>query len=292
MKFRVNVAVCPTGEIEDVGELLPPKEVIDDYENMDKLTDQISVQSHRLSDQFFNYLRQTMTSHYEETGGVDSAYLMISCPRVIDFELLIVDWAIQLLQKIGKDELLKESTLKQDEAELAKLLAQLGADHKLITILRLNIVTKHIYHGQIKTLKVLQAILRRLQDLEVDDDDGYAKATHSPIEQIETGDSAEELFKRRMGMRNYLCKLKMSLVRVKNAKEAKQAAKESGKEELSTTVSASLDGEMSTKEASAIVEAEAKGGAASVTNPPVKGKKGGAAAAKKKKGTAAKKKKK
>ena len=101
------------------------------------------------------------------------------------------------------------------------MLAQPGADYKLITILRLNIVTKHIYHGQIKTLKVLQAILRRLQDLEVDDDDGYAKATHSPIEQIETGDSAEELFKRRMGMRNYLCKLKMSLVRVKNAKEAK-----------------------------------------------------------------------
>ena len=94
MKFRVNIGVNPTGEIENVSELLPPQEVIDDYENIDKLTEQISVQSHRLSDPFFDYLRQTMTMHYEETGGADSEYLMISCPRVIAFELLIVDWAI------------------------------------------------------------------------------------------------------------------------------------------------------------------------------------------------------
>ena len=52
-----------------------------------------------------------MASHYAEIGGVDSEYLMLSCPRVIDFELLIIEWAIKILQKVGMEELFKRTSL-------------------------------------------------------------------------------------------------------------------------------------------------------------------------------------
>ena len=38
-------------------------------------------------------------------------------------------------------------------------------------------VTKQIYAGQMKTLKVLRAILDRIKELEIDDEDAYARAT-------------------------------------------------------------------------------------------------------------------
>ena len=115
------IGVSPTGEIDDIQELIPPKEVLEDAENIDKLTEEIALSPFRVSDALFEYMRSTMTSHYQETGGLDSEYLMISCPRVLAFEQLVVDWAIKLLEKIGKEELFKRSTLASEEAELERL---------------------------------------------------------------------------------------------------------------------------------------------------------------------------
>ena len=65
------VGVNPTGEIEDIAELLPDESMYseENYQNIDNLTETIGVQSHRISEQFFEYLRQTMTFHYIELGG-------------------------------------------------------------------------------------------------------------------------------------------------------------------------------------------------------------------------------
>ena len=60
--------------------------MLDDHDNVHKTTEVISIKSHRISLAFFEYLRSTLTSHYEEIGGKDHEYLMISCPRVINFE--------------------------------------------------------------------------------------------------------------------------------------------------------------------------------------------------------------
>ena len=119
-KFRVHIGVSPSGEIDDISELIPPQAVIDDHENVDKLTELIAVQRNRPSPSLMEYLRGAMSSHYSETGGEDSEYLMMTCPRVLDFELLIVDWALKLVEKVGKEELLKKRTLAQDRAELAR----------------------------------------------------------------------------------------------------------------------------------------------------------------------------
>ena len=112
-KFRVNVGVSPTGEIEDIAELLPTESMYseENYQNIDNVTEIVAVQSHRISEQFFEYMRQTMTYHYVELGGEDSEYLMISCPRVIAFEELIIEWAMKLMQKVGKDELFKRRSV-------------------------------------------------------------------------------------------------------------------------------------------------------------------------------------
>ena len=63
-KFRVHVGVTPSGEIEDVSEFIPPQAVIDDVENIDKVTEMIAVQRNRLSPSLMEYLRSCMTSHY------------------------------------------------------------------------------------------------------------------------------------------------------------------------------------------------------------------------------------
>ena len=46
---------------------------------------------------------------------------MISCPRVIAFEELVIEWAFKLLEKIANDELFKRRSIDQDKAEIASL---------------------------------------------------------------------------------------------------------------------------------------------------------------------------
>jgi len=49
-----------------------------------------------------NYLRSVLQNNY---SGSDQEYLMISSPRVIEFELLVIDWALDMLDRLGKEEL-------------------------------------------------------------------------------------------------------------------------------------------------------------------------------------------
>lgn len=39
---------------------------------------------------------------------------MISSPRLLEYELMIVDWAIDLLDYYGKESLFKRTTLEDD----------------------------------------------------------------------------------------------------------------------------------------------------------------------------------
>jgi hypothetical protein len=50
----------------------------------------------------FNYLRSVLQTNYM---GSDASYIMISSPRVIDYELLVIDFALDLLESYGKAEL-------------------------------------------------------------------------------------------------------------------------------------------------------------------------------------------
>ena len=138
-KFRVVLATAPDGEIEDVAELLPGEKEIEDWEHIDTTTEKISLKSHRLCSYLLDYLRSVMSSHYKENDGPDSEYLMVTCPRVIPFELLIFEWAIKLLDKVGETELFKRTTLEQDRDELEKVRRESPRDPRLESVLQLNV---------------------------------------------------------------------------------------------------------------------------------------------------------
>lgn len=113
-------------------------------------------------------------------------------------------------------------------------------------------------------------MLSKIKNISLEDDAEYAKVTHELVSGIEDGDEDEEIFKRRMGLRNYFKQLRMSLPLVQNAKrlreEARQAAATVEEEHKGT-----IEDEIGTKEASAIVEAVG-GDAAFITNPSKKKK--------------------
>ena len=154
----------------------------------------------------------------------------------------------------------------------------------------MNISTKKVYTEHIKTLKVLRAILDRLEDVVEEDDGSFASVTHVPVKSLESNDSEEELFRRRMGMRNYFMKLRMSLTRVKNAKKIKEEMKQAADEAKEGGDEATIKGEVVPKAANATLAAKQKADkAASVTNP-TSSSGGTAKATKKKAGATAKKK--
>ena len=82
---------------------------------------------------------------------------MISSPRLIGYELMVVEWAIDMLEYYGKEELYKRSTLEEDQAR-----AEAVVDFRYLTVLHYNIERKKIHQRQLKLLRVLMAILERI----------------------------------------------------------------------------------------------------------------------------------
>jgi len=66
-----------------------------------------------------SYLRSVLTNNFRDHD--DYSYLMVSSPRVIKFEILVIDFAIQILEEIGKTILFKDGvSLDEDRAKLAQ----------------------------------------------------------------------------------------------------------------------------------------------------------------------------
>ena len=66
-------------------------------------TEEITISHERLCFPLLNYLRSVLTPNYKETGLPDADQIMISCPRIIPYELLVIDFALKLLEQILKD---------------------------------------------------------------------------------------------------------------------------------------------------------------------------------------------
>ena len=102
---------------------------------------------------------------------------MVTSPRVIPFELLIFDWAIKLLDKVGETELFKRTTLEQDQVELEKIRQEQPRRHELETVLMLNVQAKRLFMDHLKLLKIAKAIVERIQELPIGDERGFSNAT-------------------------------------------------------------------------------------------------------------------
>lgn len=149
---------------------------------------------------------------------------MIVFPRLIAYELLVVDFAIRLLEYILKEQN-EKSTLEQDMQSYrnSKLPYQLRA------ILLLNIQTRQIIMDQIELLKVLKALLQRVEVLDVDDVEGLASCLVNKVNPYETGLDEEALYRRRMRMGKYFKDLRMSMIQINKSKAARQPkTKEAG----------------------------------------------------------------
>jgi len=79
---------------------------------------------------------------------------MVHSPRLLEFELYIIEHSLRLLTNIGQVDFMSRSSLEEDEAELNDRIDP-GQDWNLFTIVKLNAVTKRIYNEHKKTVLVL-----------------------------------------------------------------------------------------------------------------------------------------
>lgn len=154
MHFRVTLATNPKQAINHVSELLPDQKTLEDRDNVDTTTEKVKLSPYRVSESLMNYLRSVLQQNYT---GADQEYLMISSPRLIEYELMILDFAIDLLEYYGKEVLNKRSTVDEDMDRVKAVV-----DFKMITVLNYNIERKKIHSRHLKLLKVLRALLERI----------------------------------------------------------------------------------------------------------------------------------
>lgn len=204
------IGTNPKAQIGQVAELFPDAKVLGDKENLETTTEKMKLAPFRPSDSMMNYLRSVLQNNYT---GVDTEYIMISSPRLVEYELMVLDFAISLLEYYGKTELFTRATLQEDRTRY-----QAVQDYRVKTVLQYNIQRKHIYHMHHKLLRVMRAILERISEgVE------YSQACFMRVGGVEDGDSEWEMYRRRMGLRHYFKELKMNMARIKRAKEARDA---------------------------------------------------------------------
>ena len=64
-------------------------------------TEILHIKSHRLSEEYLSYLRSVlMLINY---NGPDKQYILVTTPRVVEFEQLIVSFGIEMLMQFAKN---------------------------------------------------------------------------------------------------------------------------------------------------------------------------------------------
>lgn len=127
MRVRLVVGTNPKAAIETVAELFPDEKTLEDKEHLETQTEVVKIAAGRPSVTLMSYLRSVLQNNYQ---GGDQEYLMISSPRVPEYELMVVSFAISLLEHYGSTSLLKRSTLDED-----RLLFSAETDPRRLTVL-------------------------------------------------------------------------------------------------------------------------------------------------------------
>jgi hypothetical protein len=219
LHFRVTLATNPKQAINHVSELFPDQKTLADRDNVETTTEKVKLAPFRVSESLMNYLRSVLQQNYT---GADQEYLMISSPRLIEYEILVVEFAIDLLEYYGREVLFKRSTLDKD-VERAKAVV----DFQMLTVLNYNIERKKIHVRHLKLLKVLRALLERISTQK----QTFSRACFTRVVGVEDFDSDHEVFRRRMGLRHYFKELRMNMGRIAKAKDAKAGIRNEEKAE-------------------------------------------------------------
>ena len=95
------LATNPKAKILSAKELLPDEKMLkNEQDDLYAVTELLKVKYNKVSPHYLSYLRSVlMESNYDAD---DKKYLMVSTPRVIDFELMVLKFGVELLEEHGK----------------------------------------------------------------------------------------------------------------------------------------------------------------------------------------------
>jgi hypothetical protein len=96
LRIRVVVGTSPEGKIESPQELFPTQKILDDVPNLETTTELFKIYPYRVCNSMMSYLRSVLSNNFidEEDHGL----IMISCPRILRFELLVIEFAQNLIE--------------------------------------------------------------------------------------------------------------------------------------------------------------------------------------------------
>mmetsp|Transcript_4384 Transcript_4384/g.7415 ORF Transcript_4384/g.7415 Transcript_4384/m.7415 type:complete len:343 (-) Transcript_4384:442-1470(-) len=130
-EFRVTLGTNPKKEVKAASEFLPHPKELEDLKNVDLTTEKMILKTNRVPSKLLQYLRSTlMANNYK---GEDKALLMVSSPRVVKFEILVVQFAIDLVQAFCHRNSISDDCNKEREKifELKKeATGELGEDRR------------------------------------------------------------------------------------------------------------------------------------------------------------------
>lgn len=109
VNLRVASGTSPEAPIESVSELLPTEKLMEKPEDIEVVTEVIPLYANKYSPELFNYLRHALQNNFAEKP--DYKFILMTTPRIIEFELMVCDFAEQLLGTYAVTNLAKRGSL-------------------------------------------------------------------------------------------------------------------------------------------------------------------------------------
>lgn len=106
------MGTAPEGNIENPEDLLPTEKLLLDLENLGTTTELLTLKPMKLSSDLMNYLRSVLMNNFDQDE--DFKQVLVSSPRVVRYEIIVIDFALKLLDTYAKKILFSKSTLAQD----------------------------------------------------------------------------------------------------------------------------------------------------------------------------------
>eukprot|EP00347_Sterkiella_histriomuscorum_P009137 403342378 len=182
-------------KIKDRLQYLPDQKTKESEDYLD-LTNNFVVKSHRLNENMFEYLRKHLFYALDKDQQKSYNVSVFTQPKSLDFELMVIREAIQLLESHAQQDNLTQLDVKAYQ----QLYDEETSNFRMKFIRLYNLERRKIFDNHIKQLKVLYLIVQSYKNVK-----GAAwKYIWDRVLSIEYQDSVEEIFYRRMGMRDYL----------------------------------------------------------------------------------------
>jgi len=134
IELRVKIGINPKEKVKSADVFYPDEKTLEDVENLETSTLLMRIKGEVISEGLLAYLREHLQNNFE---GEDKKYIMATSPRVIEYELMVIDFALELLYAFPdslQGKIFKQSSISQDQDSL-----KTSTDDEISTILQYNI---------------------------------------------------------------------------------------------------------------------------------------------------------